>query len=124
MQHDLSLFPDAANANLLLRRIHEATNRPCLGVDTEVMFPNEADHAGITEAKTICARCPVLDVCREFAMATRQQWGVWGGMSEDDRRNLELEQRNAHRRAVYRERASSCCHESDAPTLLDLIGVS
>lgn len=36
-------------------------------------------------AKTICTACPVLQQCREHALAVREPYGVWGGMSEDDR---------------------------------------
>lgn len=36
-------------------------------------------------AKAICAGCPVLDECRQHALTVREPYGVWGGMSEDDR---------------------------------------
>jgi len=45
------------------------------------------------EAKATCARCPVLHQCRDFALATAQEWGVWGGLSEAERAALlDLEQ--------------------------------
>ncbi|MFI2222456.1 MULTISPECIES: WhiB family transcriptional regulator [unclassified Rhodococcus (in: high G+C Gram-positive bacteria)] len=37
-------------------------------------------------AKAICAACPVIDWCRDYALTTREPYGVWGGMSESDRR--------------------------------------
>jgi len=40
----------------------------------------------ITQAKAICADCPVRQQCLAFALDTRQVHGVWGGMSEDERR--------------------------------------
>lgn len=43
-------------------------------------------------AKAICAECPVLQQCREHALAVREPYGVWGGMSEEDRA-LELSTR-------------------------------
>ncbi|ACQ81301.1 transcription factor WhiB [Beutenbergia cavernae DSM 12333] len=36
-------------------------------------------------AKAICAACPVLQQCREHALRVREPYGVWGGMSEDER---------------------------------------
>ena len=36
-------------------------------------------------AKAICADCPVLQQCREHALAVREPYGVWGGLSEDER---------------------------------------
>ena len=40
------------------------------------------------QAKTVCATCPVLTTCREFAMQTNELYGVWGGLTEIDRHNL------------------------------------
>ncbi|MFJ9948331.1 WhiB family transcriptional regulator [Kitasatospora sp. NPDC091207] len=39
-------------------------------------------------AKQVCARCPVADACREHALEVREPYGVWGGLTEDER--LEL----------------------------------
>jgi WhiB family redox-sensing transcriptional regulator len=39
----------------------------------------------LAAAKAICAGCPVVQQCREHALAVREPYGVWGGMSEDDR---------------------------------------
>jgi WhiB family redox-sensing transcriptional regulator len=36
-------------------------------------------------AKAVCARCPVLTQCREHALRVAEPYGVWGGMSEDER---------------------------------------
>ena len=37
-------------------------------------------------AKAICARCPVRDECLEYALGTRDNHGIWGGMNEMERR--------------------------------------
>lgn len=37
-------------------------------------------------AKTICRGCPVVDECLEFALRSREQHGIWGGMTEIERR--------------------------------------
>lgn len=39
-------------------------------------------------AKKVCATCPVLRQCREHALTSREPYGVWGGLSEDDREAL------------------------------------
>ena len=39
-------------------------------------------------AKEICASCPVIDQCARHALTAREQYGVWGGMGEDERRAM------------------------------------
>jgi WhiB family redox-sensing transcriptional regulator len=39
-------------------------------------------------AKQICASCPVMMQCRDYALATREPYGVWGGLSEHDREEI------------------------------------
>lgn len=39
-------------------------------------------------AKAVCARCPVRSLCREYALRTREPHGIWGGLTEHDRRRL------------------------------------
>jgi hypothetical protein len=59
--------------------------------------------AQITEAKKICACCPVQTACLVSAMTTGQQYGIWGGLTEDERRRLRRrESREARRRLMYR----------------------
>ena len=36
----------------------------------------------------MCCQCPVRVECLDFAMETNQDTGIWGGLSEDERRNL------------------------------------
>lgn len=56
----------------------------CAETDPEAFFPEKGDNP--LAAKMICSRCDVLDKCREWALETNQRFGVWGGMSEKDRR--------------------------------------
>lgn len=39
-------------------------------------------------AKRVCAQCPVLAECRNYALATRESYGVWGGLGENERAAL------------------------------------
>ena len=76
---------------------HEAA---CRDEDPELFFPiGNADlhWSKIEEAKAVCRRCPVVDDCLRWALETGQDSGVWGGLSEDERRALK--RRNARLRA-------------------------
>lgn len=55
--------------------------------DADAMFPGRIDHE-IEAAKAFCRRCPVIQECRQWALETREPYGVLGGMSEGERRNL------------------------------------
>jgi WhiB family transcriptional regulator, redox-sensing transcriptional regulator len=60
----------------------------CRGL-TSVFFPPSAERPQARErrealARSICASCPVLGACREFARANHE-YGFWGGESEDER---------------------------------------
>ncbi|MER6302438.1 WhiB family transcriptional regulator [Kitasatospora sp. NPDC001539] len=65
----------------------------CRTVDTNLFFhpTNERGAAAKQReqvAKSVCARCPVLAECREYALEVREPYGVWGGLTEDERRAL------------------------------------
>ena len=53
-------------------------------------------HRREAAAKEICAGCPVIEACARHALAAREQYGVWGGIGEDERRAML---RRAGRRA-------------------------
>lgn len=62
----------------------------CRGLDSSVFFHPEGErgHARAQRerrAKAICAGCPVLVQCRSHAMSTDEVYGIWGGMSENER---------------------------------------
>ncbi|MFI5715874.1 WhiB family transcriptional regulator [Nocardia sp. NPDC051750] len=63
----------------------------CRGLESRVFFHPEGERgraraARVRRAKQICDSCPVLEHCRNYALAVREPYGVWGGMSEDERR--------------------------------------
>jgi WhiB family redox-sensing transcriptional regulator len=74
----------------------------CRGADTNLFFPQgetgEAEEQ-IAQAKAICARCPVRLACLDYAITTRQEYGVWGGATEAERRSIRR-RRQAERRRV------------------------
>lgn len=71
----------------------------CRNVDTELFFPigkkSGIAVAEIEQAKAICGRCPVRQPCLAYALATRQEFGIWGGCDEDERRPLHSQWRAA-----------------------------
>ena len=61
----------------------------CRDEDTEVFFPTGTTGPAlqqIDEAKAICARCPVISNCLNFALQTGQDYGIWGGLTAEERR--------------------------------------
>ena len=66
----------------------------CRGHDTSIFFaPNyfekrEEKLAREAKAKVLCAVCPVLEECLEYALETREPHGVWGGLNEMERRAI------------------------------------
>jgi WhiB family transcriptional regulator, redox-sensing transcriptional regulator len=68
----------------------------CKDEDPELFFPvgtTGPATAQMAAAKAICMSCPVRAECLEWAMATGQDAGVWGGLSEDERRALRRARR-------------------------------
>jgi WhiB family redox-sensing transcriptional regulator len=64
----------------------------CRDEDPELFFP--IGNTGpallqIEQAKAVCRRCEVADACITWALETGQDSGVWGGLSEDERRALK-----------------------------------
>ena len=75
----------------------------CLDEDPELFFPignTEPAFRQIEEARAVCLRCEVMDTCLNWAMETRQEAGVWGGQSAEQRQSLK--RRNARARRAGR----------------------
>ena len=68
----------------------------CRDKDPELFFP--VGNTGA--AKTVCRSCEVIDSCLRTALDTNQDYGVWGGMSEDERRALKRRAMRARRSAA------------------------
>ncbi len=64
-------------------------------------------------AKTICNDCPVAKQCLEFALRTLQDYGVWGGRTEDERRAIRRTRRAAARKAAAAAAASALADEAN-----------
>jgi WhiB family redox-sensing transcriptional regulator len=63
----------------------------CRSADPELFFPVTASgpaRADIARAKAVCAMCDVRRRCLDYAIESQQIHGVWGGTTEDERRDL------------------------------------
>jgi WhiB family redox-sensing transcriptional regulator len=65
----------------------------CLGADPEIFYPNSEDDEAAEPAKAICRVCPVREPCLEHAITAREKQGVWGGLTERERRRLIRQRR-------------------------------
>lgn len=59
----------------------------CAQTDPEAFFPEKG--GSTREAKRICQGCEVKDMCLEYALANDERFGIWGGLSERERRRLK-----------------------------------
>ena len=68
----------------------------CVGVDPELFFPAGDTGPALLQlevAKGYCRHCKVAEICLGWAIGSGQEAGVWGGLSEEERRALK--RRNA-----------------------------
>lgn len=70
----------------------------CRDLDTAIFFPETEEDVAV--AKAFCVTCPVREACLEFALVTRQDDGVWGGLDETERRRVRRRRQEAARRAA------------------------
>jgi WhiB family transcriptional regulator, redox-sensing transcriptional regulator len=59
----------------------------CAQTDPEAFFPEKG--GSTREAKRVCGRCDVRGECLEYALANDERFGIWGGLSERERRRLK-----------------------------------
>jgi WhiB family redox-sensing transcriptional regulator len=65
----------------------------CAGLDTSLFYQADNERGASVrrrelQAKAVCARCPVIQNCLRDALANHEPYGVWGGMSPDERFRL------------------------------------
>ena len=59
----------------------------CAQTDPEAFFPEKG--GSTREAKRVCTSCEVRAECLEYALANDERFGIWGGLSERERRKLK-----------------------------------
>ena len=70
----------------------------CMGVDPDLFFPERG--ASTKEAKEVCRGCVVREDCLEYALANGEKFGIWGGLSERERRRVRRARALARRAAT------------------------
>jgi len=83
--------------------VGELTRRPadwrdlalCAETDPEMFFPDQGEPSG--PAKRVCAACQVRAECLQYALDRGERFGVWGGLSERERRVLARQPNPARR---------------------------
>ena len=68
----------------------------CLGVDPDLFFPERG--ASTREAKAVCRGCVVREDCLEYALLNGEKFGIWGGLSERERRRIRRQRALGGRR--------------------------
>jgi WhiB family redox-sensing transcriptional regulator len=82
----------------------------CKDTDPELFFPVGTTGQALLQidrAKQVCCECPVKIECLDFAIETNQDSGIWGGTSEDERRDIR-------RRIAARNKALKAAQASNA----------
>ena len=75
----------------------------CQDTDPDLFFPERG--ASTKEAKAVCRGCVVREECLEYALANGEKFGIWGGLSERERRRIRRQRALA--RAAAAERSAS-----------------
>ena len=68
----------------------------CRGTDLDLFYPERGESAD--PARLVCAACPVCQPCLEYALSNRITHGIWGGLTERERRPLQSDWVQAARR--------------------------
>jgi len=66
-------------------------NAICRDTDPDLFFPVGSTGYALVQidrAKQVCGECPVQDDCLQYAIETNQDSGIWGGTSEEERRQI------------------------------------
>jgi WhiB family redox-sensing transcriptional regulator len=80
----------------------------CREADSSLFYSPDGERGPTKErreraAKAVCAGCGVRQLCAAYALANREPYGTWGGMSENDRRELWRKVKPREALRAYRE---------------------
>ena len=99
----------AATARLACDRSDWRGHAACRDADPELFFPDDdirSARVQVKMAKLICRGCPVSATCLSWALASGQEAGIWGGLTEDERRRLHRRGPFSTSRRLLNEEAS------------------
>jgi WhiB family redox-sensing transcriptional regulator len=74
---------------------------PCQVTDPEMWFADKGDPTTSAKAKKLCKTCPVINECLTYALKAPEMYGVWGGLSAQERLRIRVKHgaRRGHNRA-------------------------
>jgi WhiB family redox-sensing transcriptional regulator len=81
------IIPISQKLFSLLEKIEENGTTPCVD-EPEFFFPEGTEDSkryDIGMAKYLCSGCPVIDECRMYALEAKEPYGIWGGLTADER---------------------------------------
>jgi len=90
---DATDYTNAGGQSVTITDISWRQKGACQGLDPAVFFPDEGDEASAEVAIAVCGTCDVRIACLEHALASREKEGVWGGMTERERRRIVRQRR-------------------------------
>ena len=76
------------------------TRAICRDTDPDLFFPVGTTGQALVQiarAKEVCGECPVQNDCLEYALKTNQDAGIWGGLDEEQRRNIRRQSASRQR---------------------------
>ena len=94
----------------------------CRGSDLVVFFPGRGESAG--PARQVCAACPVRQPCLDYAITNQITHGIWGGLTERERRQLQSGWVRATRRDRDRAISAAVAAGSTAAAIGRSFGLS
>ena len=88
-----ALLYGAGVVNLIDRARNQNTEPNCWSGNPEDWHPTtEAERQDVDRARELCAGCPILTECLEYALANRDLSGFWGGTTETERAEMRARQ--------------------------------
>jgi WhiB family transcriptional regulator, redox-sensing transcriptional regulator len=90
----------AVSPTLLLESGLWRNEASCKNTDPDLFFPVGTTGPALEQiaaAKAVCCECAVRQRCLDFALTTNQDSGIWGGTSEEERRQIRRARRRAER---------------------------
>jgi WhiB family redox-sensing transcriptional regulator len=73
------------------------TQAACTNTDPEAFFPTAGRYVTVG-ARRVCTHCPVQAACLEYALTHSEWYGIWGGLSVDERRELYRRRKSTRKR--------------------------
>lgn len=69
----------------------------CKGVDPDLFYSGRGDFDGVEKARSVCTECPVRNLCGLYAIDNIETHGMWGGLSERQRRTIRSDRKRESR---------------------------